>query len=156
LDNDDLLRPTLSDYRRAPALYSSTGFFLSGFFGGPIGTGVYGLCNSYRLGRLKSDLPVVIALVAAAFFVVLLLNNDGQMADLATLLGTRPARTFEVTLRAMAMACFGAIYLMHRKFFRAARVSGAKSLSSWVTGIVSTLVGFLSNTAFIAWILTHH
>ena len=63
--NDDLLRPTLSDYQRVPELYNSTGFFLSAFFGGPMGAAIYGGANSHRLNRLHTDLPLLVVVVAA-------------------------------------------------------------------------------------------
>ena len=66
LSNDDLLRPTLSDYRKPPALYNSTGFFLSAFFGGPLGAAMYGTANCHRLGRLSRDLPVIVGITAVA------------------------------------------------------------------------------------------
>jgi hypothetical protein len=146
LSSEDLLRPTLSGYRQAPAIYSSTGFFLATFFGGPVGAAVYASFNSYRLGRWSADLPVYVALAAAPFFVVLLLFKNGDLAR----------GTVEVALRALALACFGAIYLMHRKFFRSARVAGVKPLSSWTPGILAVLLGYLANTAFILGILEHH
>jgi len=156
LDNDDLLRPTLSEYRQVPALYSSTGFFLSSFFGGPVGAAIFGLCNSQRLNRLWHDMPVAIAAASAAFFGVYLLQSGGQMPAIAALLDASESRTLEITLRAFALAVFGAIYLMHRRFFRAARVTGMEPLSSWVPGIASLLLGIWANSAFIRWILAHH
>ena len=156
MDNDDLLRPTLSEYRQVPAIYSSTGFFLSSFFGGPVGAAFFGLCNSQRLGRLWHDLPVILASASGAFFVIFLLHSGGQMPRVAELIGADDRRALEITLRALALAVFGAIYLLHRKFFRAARVSGTEPLASWVPGIASVLLGFWANTAFINWILAHH
>jgi hypothetical protein len=156
LANDDLLRPTLSDYRQVPAIYSSTGFFVSTFFGGPVGAVFYGLCNSQRLHRLWSDFAPFLALAAVAFGVVVWLQQGGQMDALGELIGSDPRRTFEIVLRALALACFGAIYFMHRRFFRSARVSGVKPLSSWVPGIAAVLLGYFANQAFIDWILKHH
>lgn len=156
MSNDDLLRPTLSDYRQVPAIYSSTGFFLSTFFGGPASAAIYGLFNSYRLSRLATDLPVFLALSGAAFFVVFLFQQGGQMAWISELVGDAPRPSVEFVLRALALACYGAIYLMHRKFFRASQVSGIKPLSSWVPGIAALLLGYLANQAFIEWILKHH
>lgn len=156
MSNDDLLRPTLSEYRRAPAIYSSTGFFLSTFFGGPAGTAVYGLCNSHRLGRLRTDLPVFLALAAAAFAVVFLFEQGGQMTWIVDLIGDSPGPSFEITLRVLALGCHFAIYLMHRRFFRAAQVSGLKPLPGWVPGIAALVVGNVANQGFINWILKHH
>jgi hypothetical protein len=156
LDKEELLRPTLSEYRQVPALYSSTGFFLASFFGGPVGAAFYGLCNSQRLNRLWHDMPVILAAASAAFVVIFLLHSNGQTPAIAELMGAAPRRALEITLRALALAVFGAIYLLHRKFYRAARVSGMKSVSSWVPGIASLLLGIWANSAFIRWILAHH
>lgn len=154
--DSELLRPTLSGYRQAPALYGSTGFFLSSFFGGPVGAAFYALCNSQRLNRLWLDLPVILAMAAAAFLLVYLLQSGGQLPALGELLDANPRRTLEITLRALALAVFGAIYLMHRRFFRAARVTGIRPLSSWVPGIAALLLGIWSNSTFTGWILAHH
>lgn len=155
MDND-LLRPTLSGYRQAPALYSSTGFFVSSFFGGPVGAAIFGACNSWRLGRLRSDLPLLVAVAAAAFLAVLLMRDAGWVDAVAAFLGAPQRRACELLLRGFAIACFGAIYFMHRAFFRAARVSGMKSPSSWGPGIAALVLGILANMAFIRWILQHH
>jgi hypothetical protein len=117
---------------------------------------VYAACNSHRLNRLAADLPVYLVLASASFFLVLVFQNGGQMADIADLLGTQARRTAEITLRAFALASFGAIYLMHRRFFRAARVSGTDSLPSWIPGIVAVLLGYFANQAFIGRFVLHH
>ena len=83
-------------------------------------------------------------------------QNGGQMAWISNLAGDAPRTTLEFVLRALALACYGAIYLMHRKFFRAGRVSGNKPLSSWVPGIAAVVLGYFANQAFIDWILKHH
>jgi len=156
LNSDDLLRPTLSEYRQSPALYNSTGMALAAFFGGPLGAGVYGAANTFRLGRLSQDLPLLLALVAAAFLLPYELHRLGVMQPIAGFLDSGPQRSFEILLRALGLGCFGAIYLMHRRFFRAAQVAGAESLQGWIPGIAAVVLGFAANTAFIAWILKHH
>jgi hypothetical protein len=155
LSNEDLLQPTLSEFRKPPSLYNSTGFFLSSFFGGPLGAGIYALANSYRLGRLASDLPAVIVIVAAAFLALTELNGSGLLQEMATFLGGSVSRNMEIFLRAFGMVCFAAIYFMHRMFFRAARVSGVAPRPGWVPGIVAVVVGVAANIAFTAWIAHH-
>jgi len=155
LSNEDLLRPTLSDYRKPPALYDSTKFFLSAFFGGPVGAGVYAAANSFRLGRLARDLPVIIAITAAAFLVLVEFDNLGVLARLNDYLGGSNARNVQIYLRAMGIVCFAATYLLHRGYFRAARVSGLVPLKGWVPGIAAVLAGFAANIAFVGWI-EHH
>jgi len=155
LDNEDLLRPTLSEFRQAPALYSSTGFFLSSFFGGPLAAGVYGTFNSYRLNRLTSDLPIHVALVAGAYFLALVFQNGGQMAAIGDLLGSRSARTIEIVLRAFGLATYFAIWFVHRRFFRTAQVTGTEPLSGWLPGVIAFGLGFLANHAFLSWIIGH-
>jgi hypothetical protein len=155
LDRDDLLRPTLSEFRQAPALYSSTGFFLSSFFGGPLAAGIYGTFNSYRLQRLSGDLPVYVALVAGTYFLTLVFQNGGQMAGIGELLGASAARTVEIVLRVFALLTYFVIWLMHRRFFRTAQVTGTKTLSGWLPGVVAFGLGFVANQAFFAWIIEH-
>ena len=156
MSNDDLLRPTLSDYTRPPALYHTNGFALSAFFGGPVGAAIYSLANTTRLSRLKQDAPVVVIVTALALLVPMLIVRYGQFDGLAELAGMTPRRTGEVLLRGLGLACFGAIYLLHRRFFQAARVSGVKALPSWPLGIAAVLSGWAANAGLVAWILKHH
>ena len=59
-------------------------------------------------------------------------------------------------MRALGLASYGTIYLMHRRFFRSARVSGAKAVSGWVPGIAAVVAGYAANAAFLTWLLKHH
>lgn len=156
MSNDDLLRPTLSDYTRPPALYHTTGFALCAFFGGPVGAAVYALANITRLSRLKQDAPVVVILTALALFVPVMLVRFGQFDALAEFVGMTPQRTGQTLLRGLGLAIFGAIYLLHRRFFRSARVSGVEALPSWPVGIAAALSGWAANATLLTWILKHH
>ena len=155
MSNEDLLRPTLSDFRTPPSLYNSTGFFLSAFFGGPVGTAVYAIANSYRLGRVSRDLPVIIAITAAAFLLLIELQRIGTLDSLSAVLDGPLSRNMEIFLRALGIACFGAVYFMHRGFFRAARVSGVRPRPGWLPGIAAVVAGMATNIAFTAWIQHH-
>lgn len=154
MDSGDLLKPTLSGTGQPPALYGSTGFFLSAFFGGPVGAAVYGSANAWRLGRLAKDLPLFVAIAAAAYLAILILDRQGLLDQLRSLIGV-PQDNFRIILRAFGLACFGAIYLLHRGYFRAATVSGATPLPGWIPGIAAILAGVAANIAFTAWILQH-
>lgn len=156
LSNEDLLRPTLSDYQRAPELYNSTGFFLSAFFGGPLGAAIYGGANSHRLNRLRTDLPLLVAVVAAGFLLPLVLHDAGWLQALAASIGGSVERNYGLIMRAFGLVSYGAIYLMHRQFFRSARVSGAKGIPGWVPGIAAIVSGFVANATFVSWLLKHH
>ena len=156
MSNQDLLHPTLSDYTRPPALYHTTGFALSAFFGGPVGAAVYSLANTTRLSRFKQDAPIVFILTALALLIPMMLVRFGQFDALTDFAGMTPRRTGEILLRALGLAIFGAIYLLHRRFFRSARVSGVKALPSWPVGIAAVLSGWAANAALLVWILKHH
>lgn len=156
LDKEGLLQPTLSGYRRAPALYNSTGLALSAFFGGPLGGGIYAAANTFRLGRLSQDLPVLVVLVAAAFLLPFELHKAGLLQQLAGFLGTSTSRGYEVILRALGLACFGAIYFLHRRFFRAAKVASVVPLAGWVPGIAAVALGLVANSVFVSFLLKHH
>jgi hypothetical protein len=153
LADDDLLRPTLSAQRNLRGLYNSTGFFLCAFFAGPAGAGVYGIANSHRLDRLRQDTAVIVALVAAAFLALLLLHEHGAITALAQWLDVKPRRALELVLRALALGCFGAIYLLHRQFYRSAQAAGVPSQPGWRPGIAAFLMGLAANSAFFSWIL---
>jgi len=156
LNNDELLRPTLSEYRAGPALYNETGLALAAFLGGPVGAGVYGAANSFRLSRLKQELPVIVAAVAASFLLVFELERFGLLRELAQALDATGTSTLKITLRALGLACFGAIYLMQRRFYRAAQVSGVESLKGWIPGLAAVVLGYAANLAFAYGFLQHH
>jgi hypothetical protein len=156
LSDDDLLRPTLSETRPNIALYNSTGFFVSAFFAGPVGAAIYGGANSYRLNRLTKDVPTLLLIVAAAYFVPYVLHEHGWMQPLSTALGGSKSRNYGLFLRALGLATFGMIYLMHRPFFRAAEVAGTDELPGWRPGIAAVLAGMAANYAFLEWLLKHH
>jgi hypothetical protein len=156
LSNEELLRPTLGDYQRVPGLYNSTGFFLTAFFGGPLGAAIYGGANSRRLGRLGQDLPQLVLVVAGAFLLPYVLHETGWLHDVAASMGGSVARNYGLFLRGLGLLAFGAIYLMHRQFFRSARISGTKEITGWVPGITGLVAGFGANAAFVTWLLKHH
>ena len=153
--NDDLLRPTLSDTQRVPALYNTTGFFLSAFFAGPMGAIVYGGANSHRLGRLGKDASTLALILAAAYYVPYVLYQHGWLQRLMTLAGGNETRNYELFLRALGLLTFGAVYLMHRHFFRAAGVAGSKGIPGWIPGIAALVSGVLATAVFVQWLLHH-
>jgi hypothetical protein len=148
LADEDLLRPSLSDTANSPSLYNSSGFFLASFFAGPAAAGVYGLANSHRLGRLKQDLPAIVALVAGSFLLLLVAYRQGWVGSLAALMDDKPTRATQLAVRVLGLACFAAIYLLHRQHYRAAQVSGVDQVSGWVPGITAVIIGMLANGAF--------
>lgn len=156
MSNEDLLRPTLSNYERAPSLYNSTGFFLSSFFGGPLGAAIYGGANSHRLGRLSSDLPLLIGVTAVAFMLPYALHEAGWLQGLAASIGGSSTRNYGLIMRALGLATYGAIYIMHRRFFRSAKVSGAREIPGWVPGAGALVAGIAANIAFVSWLIEHH
>lgn len=156
MSNEDLLRPTLSETQSAPKLYNSTGFFLSAFFGGPAGAAIYGAANSHRLNRLAKDVPALLLIVAATYLLPYVLYQQGWLQQIVALAGGRETRNYGLILRALGLLSFGAIYLLHRPFFRAANVAGSADLPGWVPGIAAILLGFFINGTFVHWLLKHH
>lgn len=154
-EDDDLLKPTLGDYQRVPQLYSTTGFFVSAFFGGPLGAAIYGSANSDRLGRLSRDLAPLLGIAAAGFALPWLLHQAGLLEQLSSVMGGRAARNYEIFMRAFGLLASGAIYLMHRRFFRAAKVSGSPEKAGWIPGIVALVAGIAANSTFIRAILAN-
>ena len=144
MSNDDLLRPTLTEYRQAPALYDSTGFVLSAFFGGPVGAALYALANITRLSRLSRTTPVVITYGAVALRAGVCWFAGRPSRGTGRFVGMTTATHLRAPLRALGLGCFGAIYFVHRRFFRSARVSGVRgaaelspvpALPRWCSGL---------------------
>ena len=154
--DEDLLRPTLSGGEEPRAVYNSTGFFLSAFFGGPVGAGIYGLANSQTLGRLRQDLPLIVAIVAACFLLLVYAAARGGLEGLRGWLDLNLTDTLKILLRVLGLACFGAIYFMHRPYYRSAQVAGVDSRPGWVPGIAALLLGILANGSLASWIQGHH
>jgi hypothetical protein len=156
LSREDLLRPTLSTSGDAPALYTTQGFFFASMFGGPLGALIYGAFNTFRLRRLAQDLPLIVAIAAAGYFLMLQLNSFGWLDQVAAFIGSRRARGDGLVLRAIGLLCFAAIYFMHRKYYRAGQVAGRASMPGWVPGIIGVVVGYVANAEFVKYLLAHH
>jgi hypothetical protein len=152
LDKDDLLRPTLEGARPVPALYSSQAFFFASFFGGPVAAAAYGLVNSHRLGRLRQEVLAFVGIGVAALLLFYGLHVSGLLSWLSELMGGRQRRNYEIMMRAVALLAFGAAWLMHRRFYRAAAISGTDERSGWVPGIATGVIGALASGAFLRWI----
>jgi len=117
---------------------------------------IYGGFNSHRLQRLHKDAAVLLLIAAAAYCLPFLLYQQGWLQQLVAMAGGRAARNYQIILRAVGLLCFGAIYLMHRDFFRAARIAGSEALSGWLPGIAAVLLGIWANATFVQWLLKHH
>ena len=125
-------------------------------FGGPLGAAVYGAFNTYRLGRLSRDLAIIVAIAAVAYFAMFQMHSFGVLDPIATLLGREQQRSYSLLLRALGLLCFGAIYLLHRRFFRAAQVGGVEGKAGWLPGIAGILIGAVADHVFVSWLIEHH
>ena len=85
-----------------------------------------------------------------------MLHQAGWLQRLAASIGGPAVRNYELFMRALGLLAFGAIYLMHRRFFRSAKVSGAREIPGWVPGIAAVAAGIAANAAFVSWLLKHH
>ena len=99
---------------------------------------------------------VLVAFAAAGFLVPLLLHETGWLPSLAASIGGRVARNYALFMRAMGLVTCGAIYFMHRQFFRSARVSGAREKAGWIPGLAAFAAGMAANAVFGSWLLEHH
>jgi hypothetical protein len=146
---DDLLRPTLGGAGRgAVRIYSATTGYLASFFGGPVGGVIVAMVNSWRMGRIKKDLP----LVAGALLVEGLLQLwlvQGGLVWLVSMLGDAgPA----ITSRIVGLMFFGGIYLVHKRYFRGAEVFGLNAPSGWLVGLLAIVAGIVVRLAIQAWV----
>lgn len=141
---DRLLGPSLGrSAARSVTIYSLRACFFVGFFAGAPALLIFAGLNSRRLGRLKQDawFYAAFAVALAALFVWL-----GQLAATAPLpewmemLGEGPRAISNVN-RLAAFVVLGALYALHRPYFRASAMSRDPHPSPWVPGIVCSLIG---------------
>jgi hypothetical protein len=138
---DDLLQPSLTEDRvEATAIYSPTAGYVCSFFGGPIAAVAFASVNSRRLGRLPADLPWLIAALAL-FVIALWWAFMGRYPD-----PLQPwiQENVEISVRVLGVVYFGAIYLLHRRHYRAMQMMGIESPNGWGVGFACAAIGILS------------
>ena len=138
IQDRELLTPSLTADARVPrAIYSARTGFLASFLGGPVAAGVVALVNAQRLRRLRTDWPV--GLLALALCVLMRLSVMDHFWDwLDNLLGKGSAR---FVYQLMGMTFFGAIYALHRPYYRSMSLLGLKTPNGIVLGIVAIALG---------------
>jgi hypothetical protein len=138
---DDLLQPSLTEDRTdATALYSATAGYVTSFFGGPIAAIAFAGVNSRRLGRLRADAPWLTGGLAL-FAVALWWAFDGRYPA-----SVQPwvQENLRIAARGLGLLYFGAIYLLHRRHYRAMTMMGIESPNGWVVGFACGAIGVLS------------
>jgi hypothetical protein len=138
IQDRELLTPSLSADTRVPqAIYSAGTGFLASFLGGPMAGAVIALVNSQRLQRLRTDWPI--ALLALAITVLIRLSVVDHFWDwLDPLLG-RGSISFVYQL--VGMVLFGAIYALHKPYYRSMSLFGLKTPNGIVPGLLAIAVG---------------
>jgi hypothetical protein len=132
---DDLLQPSLTaDRADATAIYSATAGYVTSFLGGPVAALAFAAVNSRRLGRLRADAPLLIAglvLFLGAMWWVLTGPYHAEIGN----------RHLNTGVRGAGLLYFGAIYLLHRRHYRAMEMMGIESPKAWGIGIACVLAG---------------
>jgi hypothetical protein len=138
IQDRELLTPSLSADARAPqAIYSAGTGFIASFFGGPMAGALFALVNSQRLRRLRTDW--LIAPFALAICVLLRLSFIDHRWDwLDKLLG---AGSFRFVYKLLGFAFFGAIYALHKPYYRSMSLLGLKTPNGIVICILAIAVG---------------
>lgn len=141
---DDLLQPSLTQERTdATAIYSATAGYVTSFFGGPVAAVAFAAVNSRRLGRLQADAPWLLGGLTLFAFGLW-----------SALMGRYPAsiqpwlqENMRIALRGLGLVYFLAIYLLHRRHYRAMAMMGIQSPNGWGVGFACGAIGFLSIVA---------
>ena len=138
---DDLLQPSLTDDRvDATAIYSATAGYVCSFFGGPVAAVAFAGVNSRRLGRLHVDAPWLIGGLAL-FAVALWWAFMGRYPDT---IQPWVKENLRIAVRGLGLLYFGAIYLLHRRHYRAMTMMGIESPNGWGVGFACGAIGVLS------------
>ncbi len=138
---DALLQPSLQQGVGAVSIYSVRAGFMVAFFGGFFAAVLFGALNSQRLGRLRTDawLYALGTLAFGAYTIALghAIASEGATAEWLA----ENSRGLRIANRAASLAFFGIIFLVHRRFYKAAELAGENSLSPWLPGIAACVVG---------------
>lgn len=144
---EDLLRPTLADTESPVALYSLQAFCLTAFFGGPFAAvGFWGL-NAHRVGRIRQELPWMLAFAALTFAVLAALELWLPSAE-----GRPMSFTERVLVRLYALGIVGVAWLRWRARYRAMQITGLDSPNGTVPSIACIVVGVALYVFAAEWI----
>lgn len=146
---EDLLKPTLGGAASGGArLHSAATGYLASFFGGPVAGAIVALANSRRLGRMRQDWPLLPgALLVEGLLQMWLLRGGARLME-AALGQVGPV----LMNRVVGLLFFGAIYLLHKRYYRGARVMGLGAANGILIGILAIATGILVRVAFQEWI----
>jgi hypothetical protein len=135
---DDLLQPSLTAERTdATAIYSAMAGYVTSFIGGPVAALAFAAVNSRRLGRLRADASLLVAgLVLFVGGMWWLLTGPYQ--------GEIHPRHLSTGVRGAGLLYFGAIYLLHRRHYRAMELVGIQAPNGWGVGIACVIAGVAS------------
>lgn len=155
---ESLLEPTLGKGSGATAIYSVRAGFFVAFFGGPFAILIFSALNSRRLERLGRDAWIygMLGLVAVAFVVALtpiaVSSPPEWLAAAVGWLG-EGSRAVRNASRILALLFFGAVFLLHRAFHKAAQLQGLDAPSPWLPGLGAVLAGGVLSMAIVAAVL---
>ncbi len=150
---DSLLRPTLQDGVRAVSIYSVRAGFFVAFLGGPMAAVIFGALNSQRLGRLGKDawLYAFGGIVFTAFAIGIgYLSATGGFGAGSQEAVREQTRTLRTVSQALGLAFFGLVFLLHRRFYKAAEMAGQESPSPWIPGVAASVVGGAVSLGLVA------
>ena len=140
-DNSDLLTPSLGE-RTTNSIYSVGALIAAAFFGGGPAVAIMGFINSARLGRLRADAVwlALLLFVAVGTVIFMFVYAAGDSDTL---------RNVRVLNRAVGFGLCGALYLMHRRAFKAMTVLGLDPPSPYVT-VIGAVVASVALTIGLA------
>jgi hypothetical protein len=138
---EDLLQPSLSSAPTA-APPSTQAMFLTSFFGGPVAAAAILAVGSYRLRRLRGDWPVLLCLLVLPLALLLWFSLAPGAQSWREWGADNIGRSANTLFsRALALACCGIGYLLHRQAHRNAELLGLKPPNGWLVGLACIAVG---------------
>jgi len=122
------------------------------FLGGPFAILLFSALNSRRLGRLGRDAwaYVLAATITSGLVLWLAGHAAAQTTPEALAYLGEGRRGVRAAARLFAIVLFGAFYLLHRRYHRAARLRGEDAPSPWLPGIAVSILGAVLATALVA------
>ena len=150
MDNQNLLKPSLSNNTVKVKLFSEQALFFTAFFGSAFAVSIMSAINSYRLQRLKKDCWIYLlgcfAFIALIYF---LLQNALTSTSKFIVSDTR------LTITIASIVIWFLFFSIHKRTHRVNSFIADGDENPWIVGVISVLIGISVNTYLVKQMVSH-
>lgn len=130
--------------------YSTPAFAVSSVFGGPLAAVAFAAIEARALGRLRRDLPWLVAGLVTVIAAAVVAASSGLLDQALVDLGTSRVPTWEqVGYRLVALGFFLLYFRLHRADRMALARAGVAATPGYGAGTVALLLGLVGGTLLL-------